>query len=78
MVPSCGMVFTYPLLVRLVDGIQGILDCYTLEVSCCHLHAEGEVEINLLDLGAGQEDLEDGGVFHSIWAAVDLPVTPDD
>jgi hypothetical protein len=28
---------TYPLLVRLVNGIQSILDCYTLEVSCCHL-----------------------------------------
>lgn len=30
------MIETYPLLVCLVDGIEGILDCYTLEVSGCY------------------------------------------
>lgn len=52
------MVITYSLLERLVNGIQGILDGDTPHVSCCYLHAEGEVKVDSLDLGIGKRQLE--------------------
>jgi hypothetical protein len=57
------MIMTYPLLVRLVNSIQGILDGNTLEVSCCYLHAEREVKVNSLDLGSGKRKLEECRIF---------------
>ena len=40
---SVLQVITNPLLVRLVDGIHGVLDGDTLEVACGNLHSQREV-----------------------------------
>lgn len=69
------MLKTYPLLVCLVDSIQGVLDRDALEISCCYLHSEGEVQVNLFDRGVGERDLQDGRVFHGGRTLVDLPVS---
>lgn len=64
---------TCPLLVWLVDRIECILDGDTLEVSCCDLKPEREVEINLLDRRCCEELLQDILLVNGGRRGVDLP-----
>lgn len=68
-----GGIKTYPLLVRLVDGIQSILDGDTLEVAGGDFQAQGEVQVNSLNRGFRQVKLQDAWVVHSRRALVDFP-----
>jgi hypothetical protein len=64
----------HPLLVRLVDRVKGVLDGDALQVARRHLHAEREVQVDLLDGRRRQELLEDFLLLDACRGAVDLPV----
>lgn len=55
------------LLVLLVDGIHGIFDGDTLQIPGGDLQAQGEVQVNLLDWGADEWELEDVLVLDCAW-----------
>lgn len=56
---------SYLLFELLVDRIQCVLDCYSLEVAGRDLKPERPVKVDLLDGWSGQELLEDILVFYS-------------
>lgn len=56
---DCILRETCPLLELLVNGIHCILDGDSLEVSCRHLQAEREVQVDLLDWWLCEQLLQD-------------------
>ena len=66
---------THPLLELLVDCVQRILDCDSLEVPCCYLESEGEMEVNLLDRRCCEHLLEVFLVIYRHRGRVDLPAS---
>jgi hypothetical protein len=75
MVSSPRRKVTYPFLVRLVYGVESILDGYTLKVTGGDFQAHGEVQVNLLNGRFRQMKLEDALVIYCCRALVDFPVT---
>lgn len=57
-----------------MDGIHGVLDSDTAEVPCRHFHAQREVQVDPLDRGLGEVQLEDVLVLNRVRGSVDLPV----
>jgi len=66
-------VHTHPLLVRLVDGVQGIFDGDALDVACCDFQAKREVQVDLLDWRRCEELLEGLLVLYCCGRGIDLP-----
>lgn len=66
--------WTHSLLVCLVNGIHGILDGNTFQVSSCYLHTQGEVQVDSLDGWLRQQGFQYAGVINSVGALVDLPI----
>lgn len=56
-----------------MNGIQSILDRDALEVAGSYLHAQGKVQVNLLDRRFCQHQLENSGILYSARALVDFP-----